>query len=71
MPVCPLSYPAGHTKNKKWKTAYGLSDLTIVFILQNSGRKNKSVEVLEKKTSMLYKCSNSVKKFKILKPAKY
>jgi len=49
MPVCPLSYPAGHTKNKKWKTAYGLSDLTIVFILQNSGRKNKSVEVLGKK----------------------
>lgn len=48
MPVCPLSYPAGHAKNKKWKTAYGLSDLTIVFILQNSGRKNKSVEVLEK-----------------------
>lgn len=49
MPVCPLSYPAGHAKNKKWKTAYGLSDLTIVFILQNSGRKNKSVEVLGKK----------------------
>lgn len=72
MPVCPLFYPAGHAKNKKWKKAYGLSDLTIVFILQNSGKGGKK-NVYKHWEKVAYYTSALIlwKKFKILKPATY